>query len=136
MVTNRPIPLMKLIDDRWQADIAHRPEAEPSETALAIAALSNADIVLKHNEKTLCMLMLRSRKSGDFAVCSVDPSREVVAAPNYRASSDLQARLYANLSKRGLSSLLDWTDRPTAVRRYADLVGEVAETERVASIMA
>jgi hypothetical protein len=126
---------MELIDDFLQNETTAHEDAEPSTTVMAVAALSNADIVFKHSDNTLCLLMLKNRKSGDFAVCSFDPARSLVAAPNYRVSTALQARLYANLSKRGLSSLLDWTDRPTAVRRYADLVGEVAETERVVNLV-
>lgn len=101
-----------------------------------VAALSNADVVFEHSEKKIHLLMLKNKTSGDFAVCSVDPSREIAAAPNYHASTTQQARLYAMLSKRGLSSLLDWTDRPTAVRRYADLVGEVDDSSGVISRLA
>ena len=101
-----------------------------------VAALSNADVVFEHSDKSCHLLMLKNKKSGDFAVCSVDPAREIAAAPNYQASSTHEARLYAMLSKRGLSSLLDWTDRPTAVRRYADLVGEVDDSSGVVSRLA
>lgn len=126
---------MELIDDFLPNGVTEHEDAEPSRTVMAVAALSNADIVLRHSENALCLLMLKNRKSGEFAVCSFDPARYMVVAPNYHASADLQARLYANPTKRGLSSLLDWTDRPTAVRRYADLVGEVSQSDRVASLL-
>jgi hypothetical protein len=101
-----------------------------------VATLSNADVVFEHSDKRRYLLMLKNKKSGHFAVCSIDPSRDILTAPNYRATTEQKARLYAMLSKQGLSSLLDWTDRPTAVRRYADLVEEIDDSGSVVSLLA
>lgn len=95
-----------------------------------IATLSDADIVFSHGEGKVCTVMLKSRKSGDFAVCMVDPSRAVITAPNYRFRSE-HARLFGSMSPRGVLSVLDWTDRPTAINRYVSLLGEVEDTPGV-----
>lgn len=89
----------------------------------AISSLSNADIVMEHAGNKGCAVMLKRRDSGSFAVCLVDALRAIVVAPNYQTQKP-EARLLGNLSKRGLSSVLDWTDRRTALRRYTGLVGE------------
>lgn len=124
---------MELIEPIAVGDNAKRDRTGRVKALTDVAALSNADVVFQHSDKSCHLLMLKNKTSGDFAVCTVDPSREIAAAPNYHASSTQQARLYAMLSKRGLSSLLDWTDRPTAVRRYADLVGAIDESSGVVS---
>lgn len=91
----------------------------------AISSLSNADIVMRHtgNNGNGCAIMLKRRDSGSFAVCMVDALRAIVVAPNYQTQKS-EARLLGSLSKQGLSSVLDWTDRCTALRRYTGLVGK------------
>lgn len=84
---------------------------------------ANLDIVMDHDEKNIKVVLLKRRRDGSFAVCRVDPTREVVMAPNYRAEQS-DGRLLGQLSKRGLKSVLDWTDRVTALNRYTSMVSK------------
>ncbi len=86
-----------------------------------VASLSDADMIFPpHATDRLLVMLLRSRVTAQYAVCSVDPAREMVFAPNFKTHF-LGTRLVGTLSKQSVNSILDWTDRETALSRYADL---------------
>lgn len=96
-------------------------EAAPSAST---RILIPAEIVLSTpGELGWSTMLLRMKNGGNYAVCVVHEARGVATAPNY-AAQDPDAKFFGTLSKGSLLSILDWTDRETAVRRYAGLVSE------------
>lgn len=95
----------------------------PSYTLLIdrfLASLDPIAAVIRHPVEEEVVVMLAD---GDrYAVCRLHPGRRVAAAPNYFVESET-GLLTATLSKDGLSDLLHWTDRPTALGRLARLTG-------------
>jgi len=59
--------------------------------------------------------------SGQYAVCTVRPNVATAATPNYQ--EDPSFVLNGVLTHRGLSEVLDWTDRETALSRFGRLSG-------------
>lgn len=59
-----------------------------------------------------------------YAVCCTQPKREIATSPNYAAGGN--GMISAPLTLAGMRDLLQWTDRQTAVDRYAALLGKKA----------
>lgn len=122
------LPILDSTYDNLQPRMGMETLEEISEIPIpAISSLSNADIVMKHAGIKGCTVMLKRRDSGSFAVCLVDALRAIVVAPNYQVQRP-DARLLGNLSKTGLSSVLDWTDRATALERFGRLTRDTHES--------
>jgi hypothetical protein len=58
-------------------------------------------------------------QEGRHAACNVAPSRNIVFAPNYAAHR--KGLLATAITRGGLSAILQWTNRITAMRRYREL---------------
>jgi hypothetical protein len=88
-----------------------------------LTTLAPIEAVMKHSVRTdehVIMLAV----DGQYSVCRLHPTRRVVTAPNYYVQSE-HGLLSAKLDKAGLSHLLHWTDRETALSRFIRLANPV-----------
>lgn len=56
-----------------------------------------------------------------FAACKTRPASKLVTSPNYAGMG--HGLLSAPLSEGGLNDMLNWTERPVALRRFKELAG-------------
>lgn len=56
-----------------------------------------------------------------YAVCYTHPKRSYATSPNFAAAG--HGMISAPLTLAGMSDLLQWTDRKTALDRYNGLIG-------------
>ncbi len=88
-----------------------------------LATLAPIEAVMKRSVRTdehVVMLAVE----GKYSVCRLHPTRRLVTAPNYYVQSEY-GLLSAKLDKAGLSHLLHWTDRETALSRFIRLANPV-----------
>lgn len=61
------------------------------------------------------------RSGTQYGACVIRPAAELVVAPNHDAGWEGYS-LCASMSAPGFAAVVDWTDRLTALRRYARLI--------------
>lgn len=76
------------------------------------------------NEQHLVMLV---RGHAGYAVCNIDVAQRVVSTHNYDADDGIMS---AVISRKGLDSVLDWSDLPTAITRFEIASGHTSSFVR------
>ena len=83
------------------------------------------DIVMHHqisaDEFAVVVARRVEAKSIEYAACRTQPKRQIALTPNYEANG--YGLLTSPLTAAGLGDLLQWTDRKTAISRFAALSG-------------
>jgi hypothetical protein len=60
-------------------------------------------------------------REGRYAVCNIAPSRNIVFAPDYAAGGS-QGLLATAITPGGMSKILKWTSRITAMQHFRELM--------------
>jgi hypothetical protein len=76
--------------------------------------------VIKHAVCEDDYAVLFTNRQGEYAACRVHPMRHQISTPNYFSETE-HGVLTATMSAGGLADLLHWTDRETALARFASI---------------